>query len=60
MFTSADGFCFFARNERIDDLDALYSNRHLEAYIEAMSSIDCRAPGYNAMQAMSSASASEW
>lgn len=60
MSTSAGGFCFYARNERIDDLDALYSNRHLEAYIEALSSIDCRAPRDNVMQVMSSARAGEW
>lgn len=42
------------------DLDALYSNRHSEAYVEAVSSIDCRALGENAMKAMSSARAGEW
>ena len=60
MSTSVGGFCFFARKERMDDLDALYSNRDLEAYVEAVSSIDCRALGDNAMQAMSSARAGEW
>lgn len=44
----------------MDDLDALYSNRYLEAYVEAVSSIDCRALGDNAMQAMSPARAGEW
>lgn len=51
---------FLARNERIDDFDALYSNRYLAAYVEAVSSIDCRAHRDNAIQAMSSARAGEW
>ena len=44
----------------MDDLDVLDSNRHLESYVEAVSSMDCRALGDNAMQAMSSARAGKW
>lgn len=51
---------FFARNKRRDNLDSLYSIRHLAVYVEAVSSIDCRAHGDNAIQAMSSAGAGEW
>ena len=56
-----EGFLWpLARNDRMFDLEALNSNRHLQAYLYAVVIIPCRADGERAMHAVSSPRAGEW